>query len=226
MIKYALLIAFVIAIGTWSVYAQAGGLYFANEVEVQGTTIYYSWYVLNTGSSTASNIEITSNLNPGFTNFQSNNCTLVGNQLTCLIPNLGPGQRYPQSFTDYITWSIDFTGSSTTAPTTYTNSAIVCGDVGCEQDNSIATISQQQAPITCPPGYELVNGICVSIIIPEPDVNVTELAEKVDYLEMEVGNLETEVESIKEVNSIQQQFLDWIDILLAGFYDLLGVRYA
>lgn len=145
-----------------------------------GEEINFSWGVQNTGTVTLTNVIVTSDLGTGVSNFHSPDCTISGSKVTCLIPDLAPGERYPvNGFFDFFV-----TIEPELADTFYINIGKVCGQyqdiIYCTTDGATIKIDATLDPITCSDGFTLVDGICVSVI---QLIDLTTLSQRIINLE-------------------------------------------
>lgn len=112
-----------------------------------GEQMEFPWAVQNTGTVTLTNVVVTTTLDSGTSNFISEDCTILGSDVTCLIPDLVAGERYPASgfFRFAVTIEPELNDSF------YFNTGRVCGTweaiTYCASDRSAAII---QDTITTP----------------------------------------------------------------------------
>ena len=137
-----------------------------------GEEIDFSWAVQNTGTVTLTNVVVTSELRAGVSNFHSPDCTISGSTVACLIPDLGPSERYPvNGFFDFFV-----TIEPELADTFYRNTGKVCGQyqdiIYCTTDRSAVLIQPLEVPST-------------------PDPIPSDVEEQLAYLKMKVEELES-----------------------------------
>jgi len=152
-----------------------------------GDQMDFRWAIQNTGTIPLTNVVVHSELNPGTSNFVSDDCTIEGNLVTCLSPNLAPGERYG-FFSFFVTIEPELVG------TLFRSEGKVCGEsegvVYCATDRSIAVIEPLVDPIPDPEPPVVTDPIVLQ-------VNVTALNERIIQFENKVVELEVRVEQLQ-----------------------------
>jgi len=131
----------------------------------------------------------------------------IGGSVTTVFPNTLPETLY--CFTINAQWSQAYYG---------VNSPIACvitDGVTPEPEPTPIPV-----PEMCDEGYTEVNGVCVLIIIPDlPDDSVTlssltEINDRLNYLEMEVGELKAKVLSLELFSTFQELRILVLEIII------------